>query len=51
MHWHGFEIPIGMDGVPGLTQDPIAPGETFVYEFTLHQHGTFFYTRTWRCRR
>ena len=43
MHWHGFEIPIDMDGVPGLTQDPIAPGETFVYEFTLHQHGTFFY--------
>ena len=43
MHWHGFEIPIEMDGVPGLTQDPIAPGETFAYEFTLHQHGTFFY--------
>ena len=43
MHWHGFEIPIAMDGVPGLTQDPIAPGETFTYEFTLHQHGTFFY--------
>ncbi|MXZ72941.1 MAG: copper oxidase [Acidobacteria bacterium] len=43
MHWHGFEIPIEMDGVPGLTQDPIAPGETFIYEFTLHQHGTFFY--------
>ena len=43
MHWHGFEVPIEMDGVPGLTQDPIAPGETFVYEFTLHQHGTFFY--------
>ena len=43
MHWHGFEIPIEMDGVPGLTQDPIAPGETFIYEFTLDQHGTFFY--------
>ena len=43
MHWHGFEVPIEMDGVPGLTQDPIAPGETFTYEFTLHQHGTFFY--------
>ena len=43
MHWHGFEVPIVMDGVPGLTQDPIAPGDTFVYEFTLHQHGTFFY--------
>ena len=43
MHWHGFEIPIEMDGVPGLTQDPIPPGGRFVYEFTLHQHGTFFY--------
>lgn len=43
VHWHGFEIPVDMDGVPGLTQDPIAPGGRFVYEFTLHQHGTFFY--------
>ncbi|MGH9363766.1 MAG: multicopper oxidase domain-containing protein, partial [Thermoanaerobaculia bacterium] len=43
MHWHGFEIPIEMDGVPGVTQDPIPPGGRFVYEFTLHQHGTFFY--------
>ena len=43
MHWHGFEVPVEMDGVPGLTQDPIAPGDAFVYEFTLHQHGTFFY--------
>jgi FtsP/CotA-like multicopper oxidase with cupredoxin domain len=43
MHWHGFEIPIEMDGVPGVTQDPIPPGGKFVYEFTLHQHGTFFY--------
>ena len=32
-----------MDGVPGISQDPIPPGGTFVYEFTLHQHGTFFY--------
>ena len=43
MHWHGVEVPFEMDGVPGLTQDPIAPGERFVYEFTLHQNGTFFY--------
>ena len=43
MHWHGFEIPIEMDGVPGVVQDPIPPGGTFTYEFTLHQHGTFFY--------
>lgn len=43
MHWHGFEIPNGMDGVPGLVQAPIKPGGRFVYEFTLHQEGTFFY--------
>lgn len=43
MHWHGFEIPVEMDGGPGISQDPIPPGGRFVYEFTLHQHGTFFY--------
>ncbi len=42
-HWHGLEVPIDMDGVPGVTQDPIPPGGRFVYEFTLHQNGTFFY--------
>jgi Cu/Ag efflux protein CusF len=42
-HWHGLEVPIEMDGVPGVTQDPIMPGERFVYEFTVHQNGTFFY--------
>ena len=36
MHWHGLEVPIEMDGVPGISQDPIAPGGTFTYEFTLH---------------
>ena len=43
MHWHGFEIPIDMDGAPGSSQDPIPSGGRFVYEFTLHQAGTFFY--------
>lgn len=43
MHWHGLEVPIAMDGVPGLTQNPIPPGEMFTYEFDLHQTGTFFY--------
>ena len=43
MHWHGLEVPIAMDGVPGVTQDPIMPGKSFVYEFTLHQTGTYFY--------
>jgi hypothetical protein len=43
MHWHGFEIPNEMDGAPGSSQDPIPPGGRFVYEFTLHQEGTYFY--------
>ena len=43
IHWHGLEIPVEMDGMPGVVQPPVMPGETFVYEFTLHQEGTFFY--------
>ncbi|MBI1884355.1 MAG: copper oxidase [Chlamydiae bacterium] len=43
VHWHGVLVPNGMDGVQGLTQKPILPGETFAYEFTLHQHGTQMY--------
>lgn len=43
MHWHGLHIPIEMDGVPGFSQKPIMPNETFTYEFTLEQHGTYFY--------
>ncbi|MBV9405047.1 MAG: multicopper oxidase domain-containing protein, partial [Acidobacteriaceae bacterium] len=43
MHWHGFEIPHNMDGGPGISQDSIQPGGRFVYEFSLHQQGTFFY--------
>lgn len=43
MHWHGFEIPAAMDGTPGIDQPPIPPGGRFVYEFTLHQEGTYFY--------
>jgi manganese oxidase len=43
IHWHGLEIPEEMDGVPGIGQKPVAPGGRFVYEFTLHQEGTFFY--------
>jgi FtsP/CotA-like multicopper oxidase with cupredoxin domain len=43
VHWHGILLPSGMDGVGGLSQPPIPPGETWVYEFTLRQHGTFLY--------
>ncbi len=43
VHWHGIILPNGMDGVAGLNQKAIAPGETFVYEFTLKYPGTFMY--------
>ena len=43
VHWHGLELPVEEDGVPGVTQNPIPPGGTYVYEFDLHQAGTFFY--------
>jgi FtsP/CotA-like multicopper oxidase with cupredoxin domain len=43
VHWHGLLLPSGMDGVQGLTQRGIPPGDTFAYEFTLKQHGTFMY--------
>ena len=43
IHWHGIILPSGMDGVGGLSQPHIQPGETFVYEFVLRQHGTHMY--------
>lgn len=43
IHWHGILLPNNMDGVTGLNQAPIKPGETFAYEFTLKQHGTYMY--------
>ncbi|MCY1024011.1 multicopper oxidase family protein [Pyxidicoccus sp. MSG2] len=43
IHWHGIRLPNGMDGVPGVTQPPIPPGGTFVYEFKLKDAGTFWF--------
>ncbi len=43
VHWHGVRTPNAMDGVPYLTQPPIGPGETFVYEFDAVDAGTFWY--------
>jgi FtsP/CotA-like multicopper oxidase with cupredoxin domain len=44
IHWHGLDVPIEMDGVPGISQPPVPPGGTFTYEFTVNnQPGTFFY--------
>ena len=43
VHWHGVFLANGMDGVGGVTQPVIRPGETFVYEWTFRQHGTLMY--------
>jgi manganese oxidase len=43
VHWHGLVLPNGMDGVSGLNQKPIPPGETWVYEFDLRYPGTYMY--------
>ena len=43
VHWHGFYLPNGMDGVGGLTQPYIKAGETVKYEWTLRQYGTFMF--------
>ena len=43
VHWHGLILPNEMDGAADVTQAPIQPGQTFPYEFTIEQAGTFFY--------
>ncbi len=43
VHWHGLRVPNAMDGVPHLTQKPIAPGGTFTYAFTVPDAGTYWY--------
>jgi len=43
VHWHGIALRNDMDGVPELTQPPVAPGATFLYEFTVPDPGTFWF--------
>lgn len=43
VHWHGLPVPNAMDGVPGVTQDPIAPGGMMTYEFETAPAGTYLY--------
>lgn len=43
VHWHGIRIDFAMDGVPFLSQAPIQPGETFVYDFLCPDAGSFWY--------
>tara|TARA_R110000772_G_scaffold118901_3_gene224759 strand:+ start:873 stop:2321 length:1449 start_codon:yes stop_codon:yes gene_type:complete len=43
IHWHGLRVPNSMDGVPGMTQDPVPPGGEFRYEFVVNDAGTYWY--------
>ena len=43
IHWHGVDVPNAMDGVPGVTQRAVQPGETFTYEFDARPAGTRWY--------
>lgn len=43
VHWHGLPVPNAMDGVPGVSQSQIRPGEDFVYEFVVPMAGTHMY--------
>jgi FtsP/CotA-like multicopper oxidase with cupredoxin domain len=43
LHWHGIDVPNAMDGVAGVTQDAVAPGESLEYRFVAEQAGTYWY--------
>ena len=50
IHWHGIHIDNAMDGVPGLTQAAVEPGEMFDYAFDVSHPGTYWYhshERSW----
>lgn len=43
LHWHGYDVPNGEDGVAGVTQDAVGPGERFTYRFVADEPGTYWY--------
>ena len=43
VHWHGLRIPLAMDGVPGISQPDVKPGESFTYDFIVPDAGLFWY--------
>jgi FtsP/CotA-like multicopper oxidase with cupredoxin domain len=43
IHWHGVRVPIEMDGVPGISQPAVEPGESFTYDFMLHDASLYWY--------
>jgi len=43
IHWHGLPVPLGMDGVPGVSRPAVEPGQEFTYTFTARPSGTYFF--------
>ena len=43
IHWHGIRLPIEMDGVPYISQPPVQPGESFIYQFKTQDAGSYWY--------
>jgi len=43
IHWHGYNVPNAMDGVPGMTQNVVKPGQWFTYKFRADQEGTYWF--------
>jgi FtsP/CotA-like multicopper oxidase with cupredoxin domain len=43
IHWHGVPVPNNMDGIPGVTQNAVQPGQSFVYNFKADVPGTYWY--------
>jgi FtsP/CotA-like multicopper oxidase with cupredoxin domain len=43
VHWHGVRVPIEMDGVPGISQPDVQPGESFTYDFVVRDAGLYWY--------
>src|SRR5579884_537903 len=43
VHWHGIRLPIEMDGVPGISQPEVEPGQSFTYDFIVPDAGLFWY--------
>ena len=43
IHWHGVRVPIEMDGVPGISQPEVKPGERFTYDVVLRDAGLYWY--------
>jgi FtsP/CotA-like multicopper oxidase with cupredoxin domain len=42
-HWHGVDVPNAADGVAGVTQDAVMPGEEHVYRFVAEDAGSYWY--------